>query len=112
MENTKKTIFMASHIDVNTLRIKLQNEFEGKEGKISKEDKNKLYNIIAEINREKVIFTEVPEPLENLAYSIFYRQILQRVMDKNFVYTEDNIISKFNASIDHIDVIIDVGFGL
>ncbi|KAI5126502.1 hypothetical protein NEPAR04_2446 [Nematocida parisii] len=90
---------MASHIDVNTLRTKLQNELKGKKGKIDEEDNNKLYNIIAEINREEVIFTELPEPLANLAYNILYRQVIQRAMAKDFVYTEDNIISKFTESL-------------
>ncbi|KAI5144575.1 hypothetical protein NEPAR06_0393, partial [Nematocida parisii] len=56
-------------------------------------------NIIAEINREEVIFTELPEPLANLAYNILYRQVIQRAMAKDFVYTEDNIISKFTESL-------------
>ncbi|KAI5159215.1 hypothetical protein NEPAR05_2436 [Nematocida parisii] len=97
---------MVGHIDENELRIKLQRESKDKQGKVEPKDISKLFNIITEINRERRIFTDLPEPLSILAYNMLYKQMYNRIKFKQ--YTDDYIVSKMNDCIKHIDLIIDI----
>ncbi|KAI5146432.1 hypothetical protein NEPAR07_2373 [Nematocida parisii] len=96
--------FMEGYIDEEILKAELQKEFSEKEGRISRGDIDKIYKIVMDINRTTPIFKDLPEPLTNLAYSIFYKQIYNR----NIECVYKDIISKINDSITQISEIIDV----
>ncbi|OAG32896.1 hypothetical protein NEIG_01775 [Nematocida sp. ERTm5] len=99
--------FMANYIiDEKQIRTELQEEFKNKRGEMNREDTNKLFNIIAKINKEKRIFTGVQEPLANLAYNILFKQLFHRIIHRN--YNEDDIISKVYKALIHIDSIVDM----
>ncbi|KAI5167655.1 hypothetical protein NEIRO02_2147 [Nematocida sp. AWRm79] len=97
---------MVSYINMSILRTELREEFKNKRGEMDHEDINKLFNIIAEINKEKRIFTGVQEPLANLAYNILFKQLFHRIIHRN--YTEDSIISKVYNALIHINSIVDI----
>ncbi|OAG32123.1 hypothetical protein NEIG_01854 [Nematocida sp. ERTm5] len=103
---------MVSYIDENELRTKvqkkIQEEFKDKEGKMKLEDRDKIYKIIADINREERIFRNIPSIIENLAYNILYIQIYNRIIYKDTYYNEGSIISEIIDSVKNIDVFIDI----
>ncbi|KAI5168770.1 hypothetical protein NEIRO03_2623 [Nematocida sp. AWRm78] len=74
---------------------------------------DRLFNVIAEINKERRIFTDLPEPLGNLAYNALYIQVFQRLNDDyyeyiDYDYTTDILISKIIDSTKHIDMFMDI----
>ncbi|KAI5167395.1 hypothetical protein NEIRO02_1927 [Nematocida sp. AWRm79] len=99
---------MASNIDVDALRKKVKNEFNNKQGKMEKEDKIKLYDIVTEITKKERIFRKLPKPLENLVYNILYIQIYNRIISKDIDYNEDSITTRIIESINQTDTIIDI----
>ncbi|KAI5185025.1 hypothetical protein NEIRO03_1907 [Nematocida sp. AWRm78] len=99
---------MASNIDVDALRKKVKNEFNNKQGKMEKEDKIKLYDIVTEITKKERIFRKLPNPLENLVYNILYIQIYNRIISKDIDYNEDSITTRIIESINQTDTIIDI----
>ncbi|EIJ87854.1 hypothetical protein NEQG_01926 [Nematocida parisii ERTm3] len=99
---------MTYNIDTDTLRKQVQNKFS-KQGKMKEEDINTLYDIVTEINKEKGIFIDLPEPLERLAYNLLYIQIYNRIIYDGIEYNEDIIITdKIIESIKNADTIIDI----
>ncbi|EIJ88113.1 hypothetical protein NEPAR06_2300 [Nematocida parisii] len=98
---------MANYIiDEIKIRAELQKEFKNKNGKMNYADTDKLFIIIAGINKEKRIFTEVAEPLANLAYNILYKQLFGRII--YIYYNEEDIISKLHEALRHIDLFVDI----
>ncbi|KAI5156087.1 hypothetical protein NEPAR06_2125 [Nematocida parisii] len=77
---------MASYIDENRLKTEVHREFKDNEEYITKEGINKIYQIITEIIRKQDIFTELPEPLEHLAYNLLYIQIYNRIIYRSINY--------------------------
>ncbi|KAI5155505.1 hypothetical protein NEPAR06_1887 [Nematocida parisii] len=96
---------MGEYID-EELRIELQKEFSDKKGEIEDGDMQKIYKIITDNNRTTKIFKDLPEPLTNLAYNIFYAQIYSRNINRD--YKEDTAISAINDSITQTYEIIDM----
>ncbi|OAG33637.1 hypothetical protein NEIG_01510 [Nematocida sp. ERTm5] len=99
---------MASNIDVDALRKKVKNEFNNKQGKMEKEDKIKLYDIVTEITKKERIFRNLPKPLENLVHNILYIQMYNRIISKDIDYNEDSITTRIIESINQTDTIIDI----
>ncbi|KAI5127420.1 hypothetical protein NEPAR04_0899 [Nematocida parisii] len=97
---------MEGYIDEEILKAELQKEFSEKEGELEKGDIYKIYKILMDINRTTPIFKDLPEPLTNLAYNIFYKQIYNRNIECD--YNEDTAISAIKDSIAQIYAIIDV----
>ncbi|OAG30730.1 hypothetical protein NEIG_00242 [Nematocida sp. ERTm5] len=97
---------MTNYINEQVLRDKIEKEFIDKEGQVGLNETDKLFNILADINRERRIFTEIPEELVNLAYNIFYIKLFDRVMDKPISNYKDIIISEANESIKSAGMII------
>ncbi|KAI5167916.1 hypothetical protein NEIRO03_2365 [Nematocida sp. AWRm78] len=97
---------MVSYIDEQKVKEKLHKRLLNKQGSIILKDIDKLFNIITEINKERRIFTELPDTLSNLAYNILYIQIAYRIIFKK--YNEDYIISEIKESTKHIDIIMDI----
>ncbi|EIJ94621.1 hypothetical protein NEPAR06_0113 [Nematocida parisii] len=95
---------MEGYIDEEILRIELQKEFGEKEGEIEDEDIEKIYKIVIDINKRTPVFKDLPEPLTNLAYNIFYMQIYNRT----FFCDYKDIISEINDSITQTSEIIDM----
>ncbi|KAI5186468.1 hypothetical protein NEIRO03_2298, partial [Nematocida sp. AWRm78] len=97
---------MASYIDGDRLKTEIQREFKDNEEYITKEGINKIYQIITEIIRNQEIFTEIPEPLEHLAYNLLYIQIYNRIIYRNINY--NGIIYIITSCINHIDIVIGI----
>ncbi|KAI5167656.1 hypothetical protein NEIRO03_2206 [Nematocida sp. AWRm78] len=98
---------MVSYIDRNILRTELQKEVNDKQDAVYKYID--IFNIIAEINKKRKIFTEIPEPLANLAYNILYKKV--DFWDSSYTildYDEENIRSKLEEFTEHIDMIVDI----
>ncbi|KAI5130099.1 hypothetical protein NEPAR04_1774 [Nematocida parisii] len=88
------------------LRIELQKEIGHKKGRIEEKDIDKIYKMVMAINKRTPIFKDLPEPLTNLAYNIFYKQIYSRNIKRD--YKEDTAISAINNSITQTSAIIDM----
>ncbi|KAI5167494.1 hypothetical protein NEIRO03_2031 [Nematocida sp. AWRm78] len=73
---------------------------------IRNQDMNIIYTALAEINEKTPIFTDLPEPLTNLAYNIFYKQIYDRFWELKC--KKEDIISKIKKSLANTDAIIDI----
>ncbi|EIJ89378.1 hypothetical protein NEPAR06_0476 [Nematocida parisii] len=97
---------MEGYIDEEILKAELQKGFSDKKGRIGYEDINKIYKILMDINRTTPIFKDLPEPLTNLAYNVFYIKINSRNIECD--YNEDTAISAIKDSIAQIYAIIDV----
>ncbi|KAI5168215.1 hypothetical protein NEIRO03_2489, partial [Nematocida sp. AWRm78] len=89
------------------LRIKLKEKLSSRivnifntSSKIDSKYVDELFNVIADINNEESIFTNLEESLESLAYNIFYTQIYYRIDNyKNDIITEINESSNLTRTI-------------
>ncbi|EIJ89341.1 hypothetical protein NEPAR06_0508 [Nematocida parisii] len=97
---------MVSYIDEQNVKEKVHKKLLNKQGCIELKEIDELFNIITEINKERKIFTDLPDPISNLAYNILYIQIAYRIIFKE--YNEDYVISEIKGSIKHIDIVMDI----
>ncbi|EIJ88053.1 hypothetical protein NEPAR06_1001 [Nematocida parisii] len=94
----------------SVLRERIKKEFinnNKEEIELKGKYKDKVTNIIVDINRNNEIFIDIPVPLRKLAYNMIFIEVFKRT-EMGYRYTYNDILTVIKDSINYIGIIMNI----